>query len=770
MYTRLVSWSRYVFLAGIVLALVLVVPAAWFPFQLSKIAVFAACLALAALLYVVGGGARDLWRTHGLYPALLVGLLPLSYVGSYLFSLDRTVGLTGFSVETDTVLFTLVLALSYLLAFTYFRTLRTARMLMGVVFWSLAAAAVFQCISILFGSSVIPFQTFADRSVNLVGKWNDLGLMCAFLLLLVCVRVEFSVLSKTWRIGAAVAAALLVVLLAFINFPLAWELLLGGCVALGLIALLRHRQERGEGAQHMPRPWYVLAGAALSVLFLLYGGSINSSVTRVIPVSSLEVRPGLQSTFDVINTTRISLARTLLGTGPNTFGETWLVQKPSAVNQTPFWNLDFNVGYSTLATAFGTVGLLGALAWLIPLLLTLFAVVRVVRLGVLSLEERLVATMLALGSIFMLCTLALYVPSQNLIILAFVLSGGAFGFFSRQGRSAPDETAAPSMYAGISVLCLAAVLVVASVASGATVARRFVAEAYTGAGLQALAAGSADKALAYAESANRVEMTADGLRLAVDAGGTKLNDIAQDTTLKPDDARAAFTDRVQKTISFGQAAITMTPRDYRPYFSLGRVYNLLATLKVQGAYEGARNAYTAAAALNPTGPAIPLALARLEAAHGDMQALQSNLNRALTLKPDYTDAILFVVQVDVARNDLASAIRDTKTAVQTAPGVPSIWFELGLLYYAGGDTKNAVPVLEQALKLAPEYANARYFLGLSYYAEGRKDDAQKLFAQLAVSNPESAEVKAILANLAAGKKPLSGLAAPTAASSAPLSQ
>ncbi len=773
MYTRLVSWSRYVFLAGIVLALVLVIPAAWFPFQLSKVAVFAVCLAIAALLYVIGGGARDLWRTHGLYPALLVGLLPLVYLVSYFFSADQSIGLTGFSIETDTVLFTLIAALAYLMAFTYFRTLRTARMLTTVVFWALGAAALFQVISILFGTSVIPFQTFADRSVNLVGKWNDLGLLCSFLLLLLCVRLEFAAVSVMWRWGSYVGGVVLIGLLAFINFPLAWEMLLVGSIVLGLLAMLRHRAERGAEPMSLKRatPWFAVAGVVVSILFLLYGGSINSSITGTFPVSSLEVRPGLQSTLEVINAVRTSFARTVVGTGPNTFGEIWLAQKPAAVNSTPFWNLDFNVGFSTLATAFGSVGLLGALAWLIPLILTLIAIVRVVRLGVLSRDERLVAITLALGSIFLVATLVLYVPSQNIILLAFILSGAAFGFFSRQGQSAPEENAvAPSMLAGVGVLALAAVILIGSLGSGVLASRRFVAQAYTGAGLAALSAGSIDQALASAASANKIETTPDALRLQIDAGGSKLAQIAQDTTLKPDDAKAAFTDTVQKTVVAGQTAIAMTPRDYRPYFSLARIYDLLSTLNVQGAYESAQGAYSAAQTLNPTGPAIPLALARLEAAHGNAQALQTNLSRALTLKPDYTDAILFVVQIDVARNDLPSAIRDTQTAVQTAPGVPSIWFQLGLLYYAGGDTKNAVAPLEQALKLAPDYANAKYFLGLSYYAQGNKADAQKLFENLASTNPDNAEVKAILANLALGKNPLDGLTAPTKATTAPVNQ
>ena len=118
------------------------------------------------------------------------------------------------------------------------------------------------------------------------------------------------------------------------------------------------------------------------------------------------------------------------------------------------------------------------------------------------------------------------------------------------------------------------------------------------------------------------------------------------------------------------------------------------------------------------------------------------------------------MQINVANNDLASAIANTKIAVQTAPGVASIWFQLGLLYYAGGDSKNAIPPLEQALVIAPDYANAKYFLGLSYYTEGRQNDSLRLFQDLVSTNPDNAEVKAIVANLQAGKKPLDGLQPP----------
>src|SRR5882757_4313878 len=98
MYSKLFSWSRGVYLAGIVLALVLVVAIAWFPFQLAKVAVFAVLLAVAAVMFVVGGGTREVLKSHGFYGVLLIALLPLSYLLSSFFSIDKSVAFTGFGV------------------------------------------------------------------------------------------------------------------------------------------------------------------------------------------------------------------------------------------------------------------------------------------------------------------------------------------------------------------------------------------------------------------------------------------------------------------------------------------------------------------------------------------------------------------------------------------------------------------------------------------------------------------------------------------------
>jgi tetratricopeptide (TPR) repeat protein len=764
------SWSRYAYLAGIVLALILVVPTAWFPFQLAKLAVFALVLAAAVILFVAGGGARELVRAHGFYLALLVGALPVSYLLSYLFSTDRSLAMTGVGIETDTVVFVTMAAIAFLLSFVLFRTLRMVRLLTSVVFWTLSFAVAFQIIVILFG---LPIDIFTDRSVNLIGKWNDLGLAAGLLAMLILVQAEMGYTTKLRRVILGVALGLLALLLGIINFSLVWAFVLAGAIALGVVKFLTMRraqtrtQTEGTAAADSIAnkiPWFASATIVVSTLFILFGTSFNTGLTKLFPVSSLEVRPSFSSTLDVIGAARGgSISRALLGTGPNTFGNSWTMHKPAEVNQSLFWNLDFNVGFSTLVTAFGTVGLVGALAWLTPLLLVLLGLIRVVRLSALSREERIAGTALAFSSIFLISAILLYVPSASMILLALVISGATFGFLWRQGQPGVSDDAqaqAASNTRQMASLGVMVMLVVLTVVVTLTVDRRFLAEMYTQRAQYALGQGNSDQGFALIAKAQGIEKERNNVRLAIDAGNFKLQQIANDSTTPAADLQKQFTDTLTTTIDAGKIAISMYPNDYQQSLSLARVYDFLTSLKIEGAYENAKQYYTKAQESNPNNPQIALALGRLEAAKGNVALAQQHITRALTLKPNYTDAILFVVQMNVANNDIPNAIRAATAAAQTAPGVGPIWFELGLLYYAAGDTKSAIPALEKAISIVSDYANAKYFLGLSYYNEKRSVEALKQFEDLAASNPESAEVKLILSNIREGKDPFTAAKPP----------
>ncbi|MDB5225036.1 MAG: hypothetical protein JWO43_658 [Candidatus Adlerbacteria bacterium] len=768
-FSRFANTGQWIYLAGIVLAIVLIIPAAWFPLQVGKIAAFSTLLAVAVIAFVAAGSMRGLLYKGGLKIASLVLLLPIVYALSYWFSTDRTVGIYGTGLEVDTLFFVILGAVAFVMAFGYFRSARSMRTLISVVFISFIAAAVFQTIAVVFGQTALPWAPFADRTVNLVGKWNDLGLILGIVTLWSLMRLEWSPMSRAMRIALYVALALALVLLGIIHFTVVWLLVGAFSLVIAVVAYLVRRPSDSTGFNIRQVPFIPLGVAAVCIVFLIFGTMLNTSLLKVFPVTSVEVRPSYDTTMEIVRATHTSPSRALLGTGPDTFGQMWITNKPAGVNQSDFWNLDFNVAYSTIMTAFAGVGILGALAWFIPLILVLFAWVRVLRSNAREHNEKFLASLLAFAAIYLWLGAVFYVMSQNLILLAFVISGALIGFAYSFADEHPVHRSRLSM---IWVIAASLVLVGAVGWNAVQADRIFFSSVYTNKALIALNSGDMQQASAYITKSQSAFYTGDNLRAAASISLTRMQALAQSTSTDQTALQTEFTAETQKAIASSQAAINLHPLDYRGYISLAQVYHLLSSVKVTGAYQLAEQTYIAAANVNPTNPIIPLTVARLESENNNTANTQAAITRALTLKSNYTDAILFVVQLNVTNKDIPGAIKAAQAAVQSAPGVASIWFELGLLYYTNNEPANAIEPLEQAIKLQSDYANAQYFLGLAYYDQKRAPEAIALFQNLQTTNPDNAEVKLILSNMQTGKPALTGVqtAAPEDRQTAPISQ
>lgn len=749
-------WARYVFVAGLFISLVGLLPVAWFPLQLGKLVAFAVLALVAGVFFFVGGGGGGVWGKRGTLLSLSVLLLPLGYVLSYAFSTDKTVALLGYSIEADTVAFAVAGALAFLFGSFLFRRTSALTLLVNSVLAAAGVALAFQAVSILLGTRVLS-QLFADPSVNIVGKWNDLGLLAGLVLVLLFIPLASGTLAPLRRIIGWCAVAILVLFLALVQFPLVW------CLLLAFFVVLALAMYTPGTAESRTIPWLPIAGALVSVLFLVWGAAVQGGLFKVFPVSALEVRPAFSTTLDIVRASHgSSISRFLVGTGPNTFGTDWALHRPTEVNNSQFWNLDFNVGYSTFTTTLGTVGLVGTLVWLIPLVLVLLGLMRTMRNPGSSEQENMLAFSVGMGAVYVWLSALFYVPSQNILILAFVLSGAAFAFALRtEGEQQAQVSFGRVAHMGY--LGLACALLIAALVVAGFTARRYVAEMHTNQGLASLGAGDVDGALAAANKALETETTGNTLQFATLAGAAQMQLLINATSTPSTEIQQQFAQTAQTTIALGQRAIAQNPSDYRAYMLLANVYSLLASVGVEGAYDTARQFYTSATERNPSNPAIPLAIARLEAVKGNEEGLIAAVQKSLQLKGDYTDAILYVVQYNVAKKDIPNAINAAKAAVQSAPGVSSIWFQLGLLYYSSEDMKNAADALAQAIVLQPEYANAKYFLGLSYAALGKNAEAVQQFKDLVVTNPDNAEVRLILSNLEAGKKPFDGAQPPVTA-------
>jgi tetratricopeptide (TPR) repeat protein len=249
-------------------------------------------------------------------------------------------------------------------------------------------------------------------------------------------------------------------------------------------------------------------------------------------------------------------------------------------------------------------------------------------------------------------------------------------------------------------------------------------------------------------------------RLETSVGITELSATVNEQNVAAATQQAQFQAQLSSAISAGQEAVTLAPGDYQNWLALGEVYEAIVPLGVQGAYDEAKAAYQKAEALDPTSPTIPYMLGRLEAEDKNYSAAETDIQAALSLKNDDTDAIFLLAQIQIAEGDVQSAIQSVQAGSVFTPTDAGVFFQLGFLKYYVKDYTGAAAALTTAIQIVPNYANAQYFLGLSDYALGDTESAIAQFQAIDKSNPGNTEVEAILANLESGKNPLAGISPP----------
>jgi tetratricopeptide (TPR) repeat protein len=243
-------------------------------------------------------------------------------------------------------------------------------------------------------------------------------------------------------------------------------------------------------------------------------------------------------------------------------------------------------------------------------------------------------------------------------------------------------------------------------------------------------------------------------RLRASIGVTRMNQIASDNTIAPTTAQEQFQAALSTSIAEGQAATAFNQNNYQNWALLGSVFQTVVPLKIEGAYQSARDAYDRAVALNPTNPVVPFILAQLEVANGNGVKAEEELTKAITLKRDYAQAIFLLSQIQVSLGKAREALQAAEAAAYFAPNDPTVLFQLGLLRSGNGDTAGAVAALSRATEINAQYANAFFFLGVMYAIQGNLEGAVVALEAVAGFSPENATaVASDLEALRAGKNP-----------------
>ncbi|MCH7756579.1 tetratricopeptide repeat protein, partial [Patescibacteria group bacterium] len=711
---------------------------------------------------------------------LSVWLLPIAYFFSSLFSVSPRSSFLGQGLEGDTFGFIVLMALLVTLVVMLMRTKEQVLYTYLALFVSFIVVWVFQGLRLIFGADFLSFDVLTLTTSNILGKWNDLSIffgLATVLTLVTLASLQLSVLYKR------ILYAMLVVslfFLAVVNFKMVWIIV--GLFALGFfvhsISIGRFNWKKAvpEGIQEghdSPPPAEGKEGtpsmstAALivlvvSVLFVLGGTTIGSVLSGQFNISQIEARPSFQSTIDVGRETYKE--NFLFGSGPNTFVKQWVKFKPIEINETLFWNADFIAGYGFIPTSFVTVGLVGIVAWVVFLASFVYGGLKALILAPVNNRFSYYISLSSfLAALYLWIFAATYTPNVVLLTLAFLFTGifiSSLRHYSARFAERTFEFANNPKTGFVSVLGIT-VLLLTVIVGLYTVGKQYAAATRFQAGIVALnVQGDLDAAEANIQKAAEINVSDRYYRLLADINIGRISFLQTETDLSEDELRSRFQTLLARAIANGQRATDLDSTNYQNWLALGRVYQSIVPLGIEGAYENAKTSYDRALAVNPTGPAIYLTLARLEVAKGDTLAARDFIAQALELKSNYTESIFLLSQIEIAEGNLEEAIASVEATAVLAPNDPVVFFQLGLLHYNQNNNDKAISSLERAVGLNNVYSNARYFLALSYDRVGRKGDAIVQFELIQELNQDNEEVMQILVNLRAGRAPFENIVPP----------
>ena len=757
-------------IAGIVLlAPIVFIPGSTVSLLGTKVAIIAILVCLSLIGFVV---ARLLRGSIVIPPLTLIGalwLVPLAYVLSTLFSgVNPVYALAGDELESDTLGFMLLLALIGTLTALTLRRAKDFKNVLVAFGVSLGILLVAQFLFIIVSRVSPGLVSPAD---NLIGAFGDIGMLAGLGIVLTLIAFRFFSFGKVLRPLLIVGMVLAFVLIALVNSPVIYAVVGLGSLGLFIEGMLRRRtqvkdpeledvstlaEEAGTDVAPAQSGSVALPLVTLIVsVFLIIGGSIvGNALSSVTGVSVLDVRPSWNATFDIGSHTYASSP--LFGSGPGTFGEQWLRFRDRNLNDTLFWNIDFGAGIGSIPTSFVTTGALGVLAWLA--FLALFFLIGI-RTFLFRLPEDGFMRFASIASFTLAAAILVFAffatPGPVILALGFVFIG-MFISSLRYGKDRPEWaiifSRTPRL--GFMIVFGLTLLLLASIAGAYAVIERYAAAGSYGSAFQALSRNDIDAAERDISRSVTLVPTDRAYRLGAAAGIERMRMIAADTTLDPNVAQQQFQAALSNSIAAGLEAARLQPNDYQNWTVLGNVYQSVASLAIEGAYEEAKISYERAAALNPTSPVIPYVIAQLELTEKNMAASEERLLAAVSLKRDYIPAILLLSQLKVQTGEAREALEAAEAAAYLAPNEPSVLLSVGLLRAGINDMPGAITALSRAVELNQSYANARFFLAALYSYTGDKENALlQLRAVSALSEANAAAVAEDVASLEAGENP-----------------
>lgn len=588
---------------------------------------------------------------------------------SALFSKTSQVSLFGTMFDIGSFWFIFSGFMLMLLSSVIFRTLKQVKIVLLGTILSSVLVVIFQSVR-LFIPTALSLGILADKTGNILGSWNALGLFSGFAALMFLLVIEFFPISKMEKIVLQIFILLSILLTVVVGFSLVWMLL--GIFSLIIfvykasITVESHENKAGEESalvggekKHFPVTSFVVL--MISLLFFMSGQFIYGFIPASLQIPNTEISPSLADTMSITKT--VIVKNPVFGTGPNRFGEAWSMYKPAWINNTQFWDTSFNSGSGLLPTLTVTTGIIGIIAWIIFFILFLVIGVKSVFF---SMKNKVNWEMVAffILSLYLFISSFFYLTGMVIFLLSFVFTGVFVGLAASNSNREISISFLNDHRKSFFSMLLLILVIISSAAITFKYIERFVSVSYFGKAITAttepLAEGFIGKALAL-YSNDLYLRTYSQIYLI------KLNTIANKGSNLSDADKADIQTSFDQVVSSAQAAVSYNSSNYLNYQLLGSVYQAAGSLGVADAYSKSVQAYQDASNLNPLNPGLKLAMASVSFLNKKVQEAKDYANVALSLKPDYVDTLIILSQIAKSEGNNSEALSYAKDALAITP-------------------------------------------------------------------------------------------------------
>lgn len=634
---------------------------------------------------------------------------------------------------------------------------------------------IFGCLSAAFIFAHVP-SAYRVNIVRALSRWWSWGFLVCTLLLLVRYLLQLpispalsfgtphafvlflgvvialnmgSVLDA--RLGKIRFCVLLILFAVCVVFALmldAWviwlPLLLFGCVGF-FSAMLWRRTTQDEG-----RFSYVYS--LLLILFALGGWIMPPLVPSIFPI---EVAPSWSLSIDIIRQVWSEGLNSVWGFGPGTYGIAYGLHALASVNETIFWNVFFERGFSYVFTLAPTLGLFGTLVFIsMQVSGMVFGFLGVVRA---KSEERGAVFGIFLAFLFLSCAAWTYAWNVLLVFVWFVLFGVLTSFAPAKTLLITCDVRKPTIRMAVvwvmGVLCVSAVFFVSTAryASEIFYARALILERKS---------ASREYVVSALHTALRIFPWNDLLYRE-----TSILFLTQAQELVRERASAELVqDAVRAAVAAAVRATELGPNAAANWEVRGNVYREIAPV-LSGADDFSIASFTTATELAPVNPRMHTGLGRAFLAKADVQMLlmqtgkdisqeeisarrqeslrlaEASFAYALTLKSDYAPAHHALALLLIEEGRYAEAVEHLVAVRAQYPEDLALGMQLVLLYMRQGKNDLAKEECERLISFAPTYANAHWYLSVILEEEGDLVHALAHVREVEKTNPSDEQVR-----------------------------